>query len=71
MFSNSSNFEFLKLYIKLILQKNCLIMKIDKKEAGKNIRKSKTVVSLPTCACSKALTAVRQAVTVLTVLSDW
>ena len=25
-----------------------------KKEAGKNIRKSETVVSLPTCACSNA-----------------
>ena len=42
-----------------------------KKAAGKNIRKSETVVSLPTCTCSKALTAVRQAVMVLTVLSDW
>ena len=38
-----------------------------KKEAGKNIRKSETVVSLPTCAYSKVLTAVRQTVAVLTV----
>ena len=37
-----------------------------KKEAGKNIRKSEMVVYLPTCACSKVLTAVRQAVAVLT-----
>ena len=38
-----------------------------KKEAGKNIRKSETAVSLPSRTCSKALTAVRQAVAVLTV----
>ena len=37
-----------------------------KKEAGKNMRKSETVVFLSACTCSNALTAVRQAVAVLT-----
>ena len=52
----SPKFEFLKIKHKVDFVKKLFNYENTgrKKEAGKNIRKSETVVSLPTCACSDA-----------------
>ena len=65
----SSNFEFFENKHKIEFTKKFFNYENTRRKiaAGKNIRKSETIVSLPTCACSNALTAVRQAVAVLTV----